>query len=224
MRRHRAVGDTGTASDGLRRHSRIAAAPLAVAVLVAASCSPTDANDDETGNGPTTLTVQLVPLYEVAPVYLGIEKGFFAAENLELDVQIAQGGAEIIPQVIAGSVQVGFSNTPSLFSAAAEGLPVEIVAPAGGSPREREPQEENDQGAVMVKGDSPIRSYADLAGETVAVNTLGNVLDVTLNAALEENGVDHTQVEYLEVPFPDMLGRHSPSPATTGRSAPRSWT
>jgi NitT/TauT family transport system substrate-binding protein len=31
------------------------------------------------------------------------------------------------------------------------------------------------------------------------------VIDVTLNAALEQHGVDHADVDRLEVPFPDML-------------------
>jgi NitT/TauT family transport system substrate-binding protein len=179
------------------------AVALAAVVPVASGCGEQAAGGAE--DGRTRLTVQLVPVYEVVPVPLGIEKGFFADEGLDVEVQVAQGGAEAVPQVLGGDVQIGFSNTPSLFSAAAEGLPVEIVAPAGGSPRARTEKEDIDQGAVMVKEDSPIRGYADLAGRTVAVNTLGNVLDVTLNAALEEHGVDPGRVERLEVPFPDML-------------------
>jgi NitT/TauT family transport system substrate-binding protein len=52
----------------------------------------------------------------------------------------------------------------------------------------------------------------DLEGKTVAVNTLGNVLDVTLNTALEAAGVDRSRVEYLEVPDrkpPARLGESS---------------
>jgi NitT/TauT family transport system substrate-binding protein len=171
---------------------------VAAAALTAASCSGGAASDD----GRATLTVQLLPVNETAPVYLGIEKGFFEEENLEIEVTTGQGGSESVPQVVNGDVQVAYSNTPSLFSAAARGLPLVIVAPAGGG---QLPDEDNDVGAVLVNEDSPMRGYADLAGKTVAVNTLGNVLDVSLNAALEQSGVDHTQVEYLEVPFPEML-------------------
>jgi NitT/TauT family transport system substrate-binding protein len=190
-------------ADFVRRRCVVAMA-LAAVGLASAGCG-NDAAGDATKNGRTRLTVQLVPLYEVVPVHLGIEKGFFDEAGLEVEVQVAQGGATALPQVIGGDVQIGFSNTPSLFSAAGEGLPVKIVAPAGGSPRARAGKEPTDQGAVMVKADSPIRGYADLAGRTVAVNTLGNVLDVTLNAALEKRGVDPGGVERLEVPFPEML-------------------
>jgi NitT/TauT family transport system substrate-binding protein len=175
---------------------------LVAAGPVASGCGGDAAGGTESENGRTKLTVQVVPIHEVAPVYLGIKQGFFAAENLEVEVKTGQGGAESVPPVINGDVQVAYSNTPSLFSAAVRGLPIEIVAPAGGGPLEKE---HNALGAVMVSKDSAIRSYADLEGKTVAVNTLGNVLDVSLNAALEQRGVDHTQVEYVEVPFPDML-------------------
>jgi NitT/TauT family transport system substrate-binding protein len=165
---------------------------LALAAALA-GCGGGDAD------APAKLTVALVPIHEVAPVHLAIEKGFFEDENLSVDVQTVQGGAEVVPQVMSGDVQVGFSNTPSLLAAAATGLPVEIVAPARGSGTgDRE-------GAVMVPRDSPARGYADLAGRTVAVNALENVVDLTLSAVLDRHGVDPDDVERLEVPFPDML-------------------
>jgi ABC-type nitrate/sulfonate/bicarbonate transport system substrate-binding protein len=178
--------------------ARRACVVLAATALAAAGCGSSEGER-------TKLTVGLVPVADVAPVYLGIEKGFFEAEGLDVEAQPSQGGAEIVPQVMSGDVQVGFSNTPSLLSAAVEGLPIEIVAPAGGSPPKKNSRGENVEGALMVKKDSPIRDYADLAGKTVAVNALGNVIDVTVNAALERHGVDHTTVERLEVPFLDML-------------------
>jgi NitT/TauT family transport system substrate-binding protein len=179
---------------------RLIAMVLAVAALSVVGCG-----DEEESGGRAKVTVGLIPIADVAPVYLGIEKGFFEEEGLEVETQVAQGGAEIVPQVLNGDVEIGFSNTPSLLSAAVEGLPIEIVAPAGGSPPKKEGRGENVEGALMVKKDSPIRGYADLAGKTVAVNALGNVIDVTVNAALERHGIDHTTVERVEVPFPDML-------------------
>jgi NitT/TauT family transport system substrate-binding protein len=179
---------------------RLIAMVLAVAALSVAGCG-----DETESGGRAKVTVGLIPIADVAPVYLGIQKGFFEEEGIEVETQVAQGGAEIVPQVMNGDVEIGFSNTPSLLSAAVEGLPIEIVAPAGGSPPKKEGKGENVEGALMVKEGSRIRGYADLAGKTVAVNALGNVIDVTVNAALERHGVDPTTVERLEVPFPDML-------------------
>jgi NitT/TauT family transport system substrate-binding protein len=188
----------------MRDAARALLATLVTAALAAAGCGDAATTGERPGER-TKLKVGLVPIADAAPVYLGIEKGFFEAEGLEVEVQTTQGGAEIVPLVTSGDVQVGFSSTPTLFSAAVAGVPIQIVAPAGGSPPEKEGRGENVEGALMVKNGSPIRDYGDLAGKTVAVNVLGNVIDVTLNAALDRNGVDHTTVERLEVPFPDML-------------------
>jgi NitT/TauT family transport system substrate-binding protein len=175
-------------------------AAVAVVALAAAGCG-----DQAAPGERAKLTVALLPIAEVAPVHLGIRKGFFEDVGLEVEVRNAQGGAEIVPQVLGGDVQVGFSNTPTMFTAAAEELPVQIVAPGGGSPPRMKGRGENVEGALMVENDSPIRGYADLEGRTVAVNALGNVIDIALNAAVERAGVDHTSVERLEVPFPDAL-------------------
>jgi hypothetical protein len=43
---------------------------------------------------------------------------------------------------------------------------------------------------LVAREDGRKRQYADLEGGTVAVNALGNVIDVTLNAALERHGVE----------------------------------
>jgi NitT/TauT family transport system substrate-binding protein len=170
---------------------------------MAAGCGGDD--DGESTGERTKLTVQLVPVSDVVPIHLGIKKGFFRERNLDLELQTAQGGAEVIPQVLNGSVQIGYSNIPSLLIAAVKGLPIEVVAPGGGAVRRKEGNGENLVAAVMVKKASPIRTPEDLEGKTVAVNTLKNLSDVTTSAALEKRGIDHRTVKYLEVPFPDML-------------------
>jgi NitT/TauT family transport system substrate-binding protein len=52
-----------------------------VVAIATAGCG-----DEAAGSGERTrLTVALVPIHEVAPVHLGIEKGFFEAEVLEVE-------------------------------------------------------------------------------------------------------------------------------------------
>jgi NitT/TauT family transport system substrate-binding protein len=179
---------------------RMLAAAAAAAGVAASGC------DDAPSRGERTkLTVGVVPIFDVAPIYVGDRNGFFEDEGIELDIRPAQGGAEIVPAVMSGDAQVGFSNTPSLFSAAVEGLPVQIVAPAGSSVAEKRRGGENIEAAVMVREGSPIRTHADLEGQTVAVSTLGNLADVALKGALEKRGVDPGTLEFLEAGFPDML-------------------
>jgi NitT/TauT family transport system substrate-binding protein len=147
------------------------------------------------GSGPDDITVGLIPIVDVAPVYLGIEEGFFAKRDLNVKVQTVQGGAAIVPGVVSGDFEFGFSNVTSLLLAQSEGLPLKIVA-AGDSSTGK-------QGVVVPKG-SDIEDAAGLAGKTVAVNTLKNIGDTTVRQSVEKAGGDPSAVKFVELGFPDM--------------------
>lgn len=152
------------------------------------------------GAAPVTLRVGVIPIADVAPLFLGIREGFFDEEGLQVEPEFAQGGAVIVPSVLSGDFQIGFSNTISLLIAATEGLPVEIVTQGvlGG---------QNDEEAwawLMTPADGPIKTPQDLEGKRIAVNTLKNICEVTIKASLEQEGVDVSTLELVEMPFPDM--------------------
>jgi NitT/TauT family transport system substrate-binding protein len=173
---------------------------LCCAALVAA-CGG-DSNGGGGKGEPATLKVGVIPIADVAPLYIGIDKGFFKQEKLTIDPKPAEGGAAIVASVVSGEDQVGFSNTTSLLIANSKNVPVKLIAQGvvGAD------TEDKAWDAVLVKGDSSIKSPKDLEGKTVAVNTLQNVGPLTINTALKAEGVDYTKVKYAEVPFPDALG------------------
>jgi NitT/TauT family transport system substrate-binding protein len=176
---------------------------IALLVLLAAGCG----DDDDSGGGATdgaqetqTLKVGVIPIADVAPLYLGMDKGFFEEEGLKIEPQLAEGGAAIVPSVVSGDYQIGFSNTTSLIIAASKNLPIQIISQgvlAGETPKEAW------DGVIVPKG-SDVKELGDLEGKTVAVNTLNNVSQVVVNTALKEAGADYKKVKYVEVPFPDM--------------------
>jgi NitT/TauT family transport system substrate-binding protein len=150
--------------------------------------------------GPTTLKVGVIPIADVAPLYLGMKQGFFEDEQLTIKPQLAEGGAAITPAVVSGDFQIGFSNTISLLIAASQNLPVEIISQgvlAGKS-------EEDAWADLLVLKDGPVKDPKDLEGKTIAVNTLKNICEVTIKASLEKEGVDIDALKFAEVPFPDM--------------------
>jgi NitT/TauT family transport system substrate-binding protein len=176
---------------------------LMVLVLLVAGCGDDDEGDAGGGAGSAevkTLKVGVIPIADVAPLYLGMDKGFFADEQLKIEPQLAEGGAAIVPSVVSGDYQIGFSNTTSLIIAASKNLPVQIISQGvlGGTG----PDDAWD-GVIVPKG-SDIKDIKGLEGKTVAVNTLNNVSQVVVNTALKEAGADYTKVKYVEVPFPDM--------------------
>jgi len=142
----------------------------------------------------------VIPIADVAPLYLGVEQGFFEEQRLRLEPQLAEGGAAITPAVLNGDFEIGFSNTISLLIAASKGLPVQTISQGslGGADASEAWAE------LLVREDGPIKEPRDLEGKTIAVNTLKNICEVTIKASLEQQDVDVDKLEFTEVPFPEM--------------------
>ncbi|GAA0906432.1 ABC transporter substrate-binding protein [Virgisporangium aurantiacum] len=182
-----------------RRPRRFVLALAAVTALLISGCGGDDTPAASTGT--TQVTVGVIPIVDVAPIYLGIKQGFFSAEHLELKLETAQGGAAIVPSVLSGQYQFGFSNTTSLLLANSQGVPLQAVAAGVASTG----ADGKDFGAVIVKGDSPIKSAKDLAGKRVAVNTLKNINTTTVNNVVQKDGGDPSRITFVELPFPDIV-------------------
>ncbi|GAA4957126.1 NitT/TauT family transport system substrate-binding protein [Nonomuraea thailandensis] len=180
---------------------RAALAAAASALMLTACAGQPPAGESAQPGGLTPVKVSVIPILDVAPVYLGDQQGFFAAEGLKLELVTAQGGAAIVPAVVSGQVDFGFSNFTSLIVAASKGLPLKVVAPGAGSTG----VQGADFGGVVVKADSPIKTAKDLAGKRVAVNTLNNINDTTVRASIRAAGGDAKNVGFTELAFPDML-------------------
>nr|WP_239522383.1 ABC transporter substrate-binding protein [Geodermatophilus sabuli] len=174
--------------------------------VVLAACG---GGDDETGGGGggggeggvTTVRVGAIPIVDVAPLYLGIEQGIFEEAGLEVEPFLAQGGAAIVPAVVNGEAQFGFSNITSLLQATGRGVPLGLVAPGPGATGNAE----DDFAAVIVAADSPVQSAADLAGLRVAINSINNISDTVVKESVRKAGGDPAGIEFVEIPFPDMV-------------------
>src|SRR5680860_449462 len=189
------------------RRSLTAVAAGAVSLLLLAACgggtADTGTGDGGSGaedGGTDSVTVGVIPIVDVAPIYLGVEQGFFEERGIELTLESGQGGAAIVPAVVSGQFQFGFSNVTSLLLARSQGLPLKIVAAGNYSTGE----DGADFSAIVVPEGSDITDAAGLEGRTVSVNTLQNIGDTTVRQSVEKAGGDPDAVEFVELAFPDM--------------------
>jgi NitT/TauT family transport system substrate-binding protein len=182
---------------------RLSIAALATALAVAAAgCG----GDDDSGGGGegssevTTITVGTLPIANAAPMYLGMEKGFFEAEGLKIKPQVGEGGAALIPSLVSGDAQFAFVGVIPAITAVAQQVPIKIVT----SSDDAAATEEDDWQTLVVPKGSPIKGVEDLPGKTIAVNALRGLAEVVISRSLEKQGVDYEAVKLLEVPFPEM--------------------
>lgn len=171
----------------------------ALALLLAGCGGGGDAAPSGEG-GTTKLSVQETAGVPSAFVAFGIEKGMFDKRKLQIDLQPTQGGAATIPALVSGDIQVGGSNVVSLLLASSKDLPIRAIA--GGTSAQA--SGEKDFGALLAAEGKGISKPEDLEGKTVAVNTLNNIAEVVVKAALEKQGVDPESIKLSEVPFPEM--------------------
>jgi NitT/TauT family transport system substrate-binding protein len=176
---------------------------LTVLALVGAGAgcgSSDDGGTTSTEGGVAQVKVGVIPIVDVAPIYLGQKQGFFANRKIELTMESGQGGAAIVPGVVSGQFQFGFSNITSLLIAQTKNVPIKIVSNGVASTGEAG----KDFGGVVVKKDSPITKAADLAGKKIAVNTLKNIGDTTVRESVRKAGGDPSKINFVEMPFPNM--------------------
>jgi NitT/TauT family transport system substrate-binding protein len=179
------------------------AALVAGATLVVAAAACSDNNTPTTPSTPGVpdkVTAEVIPIVDVAPIYLGKEKGFFTEQNIDLTLDTAAGGANIIPGVASGQFQFGFSNAPSVMIAKTNGVGLKVIAP--GNATTGKPG--SDFSGLVVK-DPSITSPKQLAGKKVAANTLKGIVELSIRELVTKDGGDGNSVNVVAIGFPDMV-------------------
>jgi NitT/TauT family transport system substrate-binding protein len=147
-----------------------------------------------------TVRVNYIPITDVTPMFVAIDKGYFASEGLTIVPTPSTGGAAGVPGLMAGAFDVMYGNVVSTMLAQQQGFRLEVIA--AGTKQYDSPA--NTNGMVARAGD-PIKSGKDLEGKTVAVNTRNGIIWLFARAWIAKSGGDPAKVTFKEVPFPQML-------------------
>ena len=106
-----------------------------------------------------TLQADWYPQPEHGGFYTALVKGYYRDEGLDLTIVPGGPFAVADQQVASGAAQFGMDSSDHLLEAVADGQPLIAVA----ATMQRDPQ------GIMVRKDSPVRTFADLNGHTIAV-------------------------------------------------------
>jgi NitT/TauT family transport system substrate-binding protein len=147
-----------------------------------------------------TMRVNYIPITDVTPLFVAIDKGYFKEEGLSIVPTPSTGGAAGIPGLMAGAFDVMYGNVVSTMLAQQQGFKLEVIA-AG---TKQFPNQGRTNGLVARKADG-IKTGKDLEGKTVAVNTRNGIIWLFARAWITQSGGDVSKVTFKEVPFPQML-------------------
>lgn len=148
----------------------------------------------------TTIRLGYVPVLIYSPLFVALEKGYFAAENLDVQLTPLQGGTDSVVQLAAGNFDAAVGGIGAgLLNAANKGLDFRIVAPMHS---ERPPVSTSLVISAARAGD--IKTVADLKGKTVAINATGAATEYWLAQALQEGGLTFADIKLTTVAFKDV--------------------
>jgi len=174
-------------------------AAVIASALVLAGCGAAAAPTGGSG-GLTHVTVGVSPTTAAIAVYLAQQEQTFAANGLEVELSTIQSGADAVPRLVNGSLDMAFGDAVGTVQAAANGVPLRVVGISTVAPSDPA----KDYSAIIAPASSHIAGAAGLSGKTIAVNQLSGGAQLTVKAAVDAQGGDSTQLKFVELPFPQM--------------------
>ncbi|MHB8621485.1 MAG: ABC transporter substrate-binding protein [Chloroflexota bacterium] len=135
-----------------------------------------------------------------AGVYVALDRDYFAAEGIKVELVHFSSGPQIAPALGTERLQAGGGAvSPVFFNLALHRVPIKIVADKGkllpGFGYE----------GLMVRQDlidsGAIKSVSDLKGKTIAYSGTHFLVDI----ALKKVGLSDKDVQWKELGFPDMV-------------------
>ncbi|MFI6347141.1 ABC transporter substrate-binding protein [Streptomyces sp. NPDC050560] len=188
----------------MTRTRKAACLLLAGLTLLLSGCgalSGTNSLGGGSDDGLVSITAGVAASQSSTAVIVGAKHGFFQQNGIDLTLAHAGTGAGAITQVINGQQQVALGGISPVIIAAASKIPVTIVS---GSVADR-PSDDGAQYQTMVAGKSPVRSFRDLEGRTVAVNSLKCCWEFWIREAIRKDGGDPAKVKLVQLAFPDQV-------------------
>jgi NitT/TauT family transport system substrate-binding protein len=165
---------------GSSRHTR---SPNAIAFAVATLlhfAAPAAAAETVIAGGVSSGSTNLWP------IHIGIRKGFFQAEGINVDLVFAQSNASVIQQLTANSINVSVgSGLVDPIRAVEKGAPVALIR----IEIQRPPY------ALLAK--PALKSIADLKGKTVSVGGPKDITRIFFERMLVASGVSPRDVDLI---------------------------
>ena len=122
------------------------------------------------------------------PFYLGLERGYYKDEGIDLTIGEGQGSVRAVQTVGAKGDTFGLADGGSLVAGVSKGAPVKaVMAITNSSPY-----------SLAVRKDSGIKTLKDVEGKTIA-SAPGEAGLQLLPALFARNGVDINKVKILRV-------------------------
>jgi NitT/TauT family transport system substrate-binding protein len=162
----------------------VAACLLAVVTITGAS------HDIARGESPEKLTVRFTWKLkgEYAPLYVALEKGYYSAEGLDVQLSEGNGAQNVLKALAAGNEKFGYGPAVAAARATNQGLPVKVVAL----------YQTSAPMAVIAFPDTPLKGPKDLEGKRLAIS-VGETFGDMIHPFTRINNVDLSKIQLIQM-------------------------
>jgi NitT/TauT family transport system substrate-binding protein len=170
-------------------------------VLCACHSSPAPAKDAPPSDDKVSLVA--LPFISSAPVFIAKERGYFAAEHIDLSIKLVDAAQAAALAVAGGDADFGITAfTAAFFNLAGKGALKVIAAQS----REEPGYDFVAYVASKRAYDAGLRAPKDLAGKSVAITTVGSSFHYDLGLLADKYGfpLERVQLRPLQS-IPNMM-------------------
>ena len=122
------------------------------------------------------------------PFHLGVERGYYRAEGIDLEIGEGKGSASTVQVVGAKGDTFGLSDGASIVNGVTKGAPIKAVMGIMNTT----------PFAIIARADSGITTLKDLEGKTIAA-TAGEAGLTIMPALIRTNKLDDTKISFLRI-------------------------
>jgi NitT/TauT family transport system substrate-binding protein len=165
------------------------------ALLAAAATAPRAASAQ---SAPAVIRVGTAPVESYALVFYGLDRGFFKAANLDVQIQSFSGGGGVMSAAAGGALDIGCANVGAQANAHIRNLPFTMIAP-GGLYSTNSPTT-----VLAIAKNATFKNGKDLNGKVIGVSTLKDLQQASVMKWVDANGGDSSTLKFIEIPVPEM--------------------
>jgi NitT/TauT family transport system substrate-binding protein len=125
------------------------------------------------------VTAQGGPTAQMFPVFMAQEKGFYAAEGLDVVLNYSKGSSDAARQLAAGNVDWGIFSSAATMQTVQRGFPLKAIMQIYYP----------DTFDIVVPVDSPVKAMGDMKGKTVGMSDLAGGEVPMTRASIIESGL-----------------------------------
>lgn len=146
----------------------------------------------EAAHAADTIKISVIKAASYGPFFVGQEKGFFAAEGLDVRFVFFEASPPIAVAVVSGDLDFGIGATSAAFFSLGDKLRI-----IGGFAREA-PGFQGMTFVASLRGwEAGVKSLKDLGGRSVAIGTIGSSPHYSLALIEEKYRIDPKSVRVL---------------------------